>query len=760
MPAPVLPLALLLCAAWLLPAAAQQAPAAPAPAAAPAAPSAPAGQPGATQLRGLVLDAAGHPLPGVNVFLRGTFDGASTDSLGRYEFSTTASGTLPLVSTLVGYQLQEELLALPGGGSELAVPVRRLRESRASLGEVVISAGAFEASDTRRAAVLKPLDILTTAGANADIATALNTLPGTTRVGEEGRLFVRGGAASETRTYLDGLPVQSPYGGATAGVPARGRFSPTLFKGVNFSTGGYSAEYGQALSAVVGLNSLDLDPETQTGLTLLSVGGSASRTRRWENTSLSGEVAYTNLTPYLRLAAPADRWPTAPQNLGGSLRLAHRSAHDGLLKVYATYNDQRLASRQPDPDASFGPAGRLTSLQNQNAYLNTSYRRALPHGWGLSSGLALAREHNAVQPRPQTVDELTQTATARLVLTNDSASTWFNLKLGAETTAQRYALRYQAAPDAPTYTPAFGEVRPAAFAESDLSLAPRLTGRVGVRGEYSGLLRQGRVAPRLALAYRLGATGQLSAAGGAFYQNPTNDLLRVQPTLGFERATHYLLSYQRLAADRTLRAELYYKNYSGLVRYDGSNVLNASAYANSGQGYARGLDVFWRDRYHTFKRIDYWVSYGLLDTRRQARADRAEAVPTFAATHNLSVVGKYWLPKLHLQLSGTYSYGSARAYDNPNLPGFNQGRTPAFQQLDLSASYLTHLAGQFTILHLAATNVLGRDNIYGYRYAAAPDAAGTYASVPTRSLMPQMLVAAVLISINQQTPGDTSVAPD
>jgi len=56
--------------------------------------------------------------------------------------------------------------------------------------------------------------------------------------------------------------------------------------------------------------------------------------------------------------------------------------------------------------------------------------------------------------------------------------------------------------------------------------------------------------------------------------------------------------------------------------------------------------------------------------------------------------------------------------------------------------------------------VLGRDNIYGYRYAAAPDAAGHYAGVPVRTLAPQFAVAALLISINKKTPGDTSVAPD
>ena len=606
----------------------------------------------------------------------------------------------------------------------------------------------------------KPLDILTTAGANADIAAVLNTLPGTTRVGEEGKLFVRGGAASETRTYLDGLPVQSPYAGAVSGVPARGRFAPTLFKGTFFSTGGYSAEYGQALSAVLNLNSVDLAPETQTGIALLSVGGSLSRTQRWDRTSVSANVDYTNLAPYFGLTAPDQRWAQAPRSLGGALRLAHRTGPYGMLKVYATYAGQQVATRQPDPEAAFA-AGRLTGLRNDNAYLNATYRTALRRGWSLNSGLALAREHNAVRPEPQLIDERQQTATARLVLTNDSASTWFNLRLGAEATAQRYDLRYQAAPDAPVFTPGFLEKRWAGFAESDLSLAPRLTGRVGLRGEYSALLKKASLAPRLALAWQLGAGSQLSAVGGLFYQNPTPDLLRVQPRLGFERAAHYILSYQRATASRTLRAELYYKDYQNLVRFDGYAPQAARAYANSGQGYARGLDVFWRDRYQTFKKIDYWVSYGLLDTRRQYRADPAAAVPTFAATHNLSLVGKYWLEKQHLLLSGTYSYGSPRAYHDPNQPGYNQGRTPSFRQLDLSLSYLTHLAGQFTIVHLAVTNVLGRDNLYGYRYAAAPDArTGQYAAVPVRSLTPQMVVAALLISINKKLPGDTSVAPD
>ena len=56
----------------------------------------------------------------------------------------------------------------------------------------------IEAGGDKRNTVFSARDVVTTAGASADVAGALNTMPGTTRNGEEGRLFVRGGAAGET----------------------------------------------------------------------------------------------------------------------------------------------------------------------------------------------------------------------------------------------------------------------------------------------------------------------------------------------------------------------------------------------------------------------------------------------------------------------------------------------------------------------------------------------------------------------------------
>jgi len=137
----------------------------------------------------------------------------------------------------------------------------KLKESVNTLDAVVITAGTFDAGEKARVSVLKPLDIVTTAGSNANIVAALQTLPGTQTVGEDGRLFVRGGEADETQTFVDGIRVAQPYGSTTQNLPTRGRFSPFLFSGMSFSTGGYSAEYGEALSSVLLLNTKE--EETQ-----------------------------------------------------------------------------------------------------------------------------------------------------------------------------------------------------------------------------------------------------------------------------------------------------------------------------------------------------------------------------------------------------------------------------------------------------------------------------------------------------------------
>jgi hypothetical protein len=703
----------------------------------------------ATLVEGVVRDAAGHGLPGANVFLKTTFDGATTDSAGAFHFTTTHTGSLPLVASLITYTSQEQLLTL--GGQPVRVELR-LKATANALANVVITAGSFDSGLGKRSTVFKPMDILVTPGGSADITAALNTLPGTTRVGEEGKLFVRGGAANETKFYFDGLLVPIPYRGSVAGVPTRTRFAPTLFRGTALSTGGYSAEYGQALSSVVALNSVELDPETQTKLSLLSVGASLNHSQRWATTSLNVSGDYTNLAPYYGLVPQALTYEVAPRMATGALNLRHRLANQGMLKLYATHSDLNFTLLQPYPGE---PANQRVVLRNTNDYANASYRGELRHGWSLQTGLAAQADEQLVNLGPQTIRDVDHSVVARAVLLNDSVAWPGSFKFGAEGYAQNYRQDYQAAGDQPQRRLGFTEQRGSGFAEVTLTPTERFTAQAGARTEYAGVLGRWNAAPRLALAYRVSDNGQVSGSWGLFYQNPDKSLLRVSTALDFERAQHLLLNYELTRHNRTLRTEAYYKTYSHLTTFDGSAPYAAASYRNDGSGYARGFDVLLRDN-QSLKNGDYSLSYSFLDTRRQYLNYPEQAMPTFAARHALVATGKYFFSKAHTQVGAAFTYNSPRRYFDPNQAGFNQASTPPFADLSLSATYVTALRGQFTVLNLSVTNVLGRDNVYGYNYAALPDAAGHYAGVPVIPAAPRLITLALVITLTKHHAATTT----
>ncbi|MEM7040136.1 MAG: carboxypeptidase-like regulatory domain-containing protein, partial [Bacteroidota bacterium] len=203
---------------------------------------------GQTTVTGKVTDAGGDILPGANVYLKDTYDGATSDTAGVFKFKTTETGEQTLVVSYVGYEAFEQAVELTGGTVEVDV---KLKEEFSATNTVLITAGGFGANDEVKAIVLNPLDIVTTAGANGDVFGALQYLPGTQAVGEENGLFVRGGAASETVTIIDEMVVQRPFFSTVPDIPSRARFNPFLFKGTFFSTGGYSARYGQAMSSAL-----------------------------------------------------------------------------------------------------------------------------------------------------------------------------------------------------------------------------------------------------------------------------------------------------------------------------------------------------------------------------------------------------------------------------------------------------------------------------------------------------------------------------
>src|SRR5690242_10113670 len=59
------------------------------------------------KISGKVTDSKKHPLPGVNIALKGAYDGATTAADGSFSFTTTATGDQLLSASLTGYQTLE-----------------------------------------------------------------------------------------------------------------------------------------------------------------------------------------------------------------------------------------------------------------------------------------------------------------------------------------------------------------------------------------------------------------------------------------------------------------------------------------------------------------------------------------------------------------------------------------------------------------------------------------------------------------------------
>ncbi|WP_228446515.1 carboxypeptidase-like regulatory domain-containing protein [Chryseobacterium sp. 3008163] len=126
----------------------------------------------------------------VSVTLKDTYDGATTDMEGNFSFETTEKGNRILTFVHPKYNEIEKTILIADQDVYMNA---ELKEQINEIDAVVVSAGSIEASDKKRAtALLTPIDIYTTAGADGQISSALNYLPGVQKVGETEGLFVRG----------------------------------------------------------------------------------------------------------------------------------------------------------------------------------------------------------------------------------------------------------------------------------------------------------------------------------------------------------------------------------------------------------------------------------------------------------------------------------------------------------------------------------------------------------------------------------------
>lgn len=205
-------------------------------------------------IRGNVYDkSTGEPIVYCNLFLKNTTKGTNSDLNGFYTLSNIDAGEYILVATYLGYDtIQTEVKVSNRGIISKNI---YLNENAINLGTVNISARREEARTEVRVSTVKvspkQIKALPSVGGEPDIAQYLQVLPGIVSTGDQGgQLYIRGGSPVQNKILLDGFPIYNPF----HSIGFFSVFETELIKNVDVLTGGFNAEYGGRISAVVDIN--------------------------------------------------------------------------------------------------------------------------------------------------------------------------------------------------------------------------------------------------------------------------------------------------------------------------------------------------------------------------------------------------------------------------------------------------------------------------------------------------------------------------
>ena len=693
------------------------------------------------KVAGKIIDTRGKPVGGVSITLKGSYDGATTDSTGNFSFLTTETGKKVFEASIIGYRPFEQEISIASAPITLNIT---LKELVTELKAVVISAGSFVASDKNKGAVLSAIDIVTTPSANGDVTSAFKSLPGTQQVGESEGLFVRGGSATESKIYMDGNLVNNFFYSSTPGIATRGRFNPFLFKGTIFSSGGYSSLYGQALSSALILESKDLPEKTQAdlGISVIGVGGGIQKLSKDKKSSWGISYNYTNLWLGFAINKQKQDFYEIPVYHQGDANFRIKTKSGGFIKYYGYISANKTGFRSPDIDSVV--LKDAFEIDNLNTYQNINWRENFGMGWKLNTGISYSTNKDNI------TNELQDANNKKQVITNPSFYAFKNFKLNNKAqyaqvrlvlekklnglNVVRFGSDYFYSDEKSTYTLYDGKKfservkdnLESVFAEADVFITNNLAAKIGGRVEHSQIVSKWNVAPRVSVAYKFRDNSQASFAYGLFYQNPERKILPAIASIDYSRAAHYILQYQKISSQRTFRVEAFYKKYTDLYKTAFSMTGREVAANNNGFGHAKGLEFFFRDK-KTFKNVDFWISYSYLDTKRDYLNYPQAITPTFAANHTGAVVVKKFVLPWKTGFNLSYNFATGRpyyhfAYDNAQNKYVigDAGKTINYNSMSFSVNYLPGIGKKdpkaFVVWVLGINNVLGQSQVFNYNY--------------------------------------------
>ena len=712
-----------------------------------------------------------NPVPEATVSIVNTSLKTVTNAQGNFQFTDIPLGTYELKVTCLGYEafihtdivvnssrpadVQIELLLSNITTEQIDVEGKYFQRST----DVSTSSYNLDFEEVRRAP-----------GAVEDISRMVQIMPGVSPANDQRNdLIVRGGSPAENLTMIDGIEIPNvnhfPTQGSSSGPI--GMINVKFIDDVNFSTGGFSARYGDKLSSVMDIKFREGYRKRFLSDINLSTAGFGGI---FEGPLFSqkGSFIFSARKSYLNLIKGAIRLAAVPDYWDFNLKAVYDIDKNTRISLVGIGGLDKISFEGESPEISDdNPYGKAKGNQQQfTAGLN--FKKLFKKGYWqnvLGNSTAFLNYTNY------------DLRTDILKFKYDSYESDFNFKseLFYQLNTKNNLIvgvsgRYIKFKNETYYqadTTNFGDPLPeaninvkdnynkaSAFAQYTLKIAGnKVILNAGARFDYfSGIKKNTAVSPRFGVSYSLLPTTTISASSGIYYQSPEYIWLTADPrneNLKFIKAIHYVAGIEHLfSPELRLSIEAYYKDYSNypvstiIPTYvlisggteNGPNLMYGEA-VSEGKGFSRGID-FSLHKKLTGNGFYGMINYSLSESKVTGLVG-GEKPGSFDYRHNLTIIAGYqisndWLVGLKFRYTTGRPYTpydiAASEYVGRGVSDFNNfngARYKDYNRLDLRVDKKWNFKGLSIVTYFELQNVFNTENVYQYFWNEYKNTQGT-----------------------------------
>lgn len=533
-------------------------------------------------IKGKVMDIETKtPLIGVNIYVKNTQTGTTTDIEGNYEMTNIPVGLVNVVFSYIGYEsvTKADINVKPDRTLYLNV---EMNSSAVELQDVVVTNGYFSELENKPVSAVNfsSEEIRRSPGTAGDVSRILSTLPSIAKVNDQrNSLIVRGGTAVENSFYLDNIEIPNinhfPVEGSSDGPI--GILNADFINDVNFHSGGFSPIYGDRLSSIMEISYREGSKarfSPQVNLNMAGFGG-AIEGGLGDNCNYLFSFNRSFLDLLVNQIEEGSPLPKYGDLQGKVVYDIDNNNHLTLLDVFSIDEIYLDEDKAVENDANI--YGRTDGVTN-TAGINWQ------HIWSNKgfSNTSVAHTYTKYER------DYSKTASQRQFYTNDSKENILrvrnvnylklddqnSLEFGADLSGMfinfdtfygEYEDQYGSVTSPLYIDNKINGYKIGAFGVHHLNFLENFKLEYGARVDYFTYNQNFNVSPRATLTYQLNPKTSFSLSAGLFHQNiPNNILVQSEDfkSLKTPTAVHYIAGYSQSLGNATrLSIEAYYKDY-------------------------------------------------------------------------------------------------------------------------------------------------------------------------------------------------------